>query len=116
MAMRRLMVLLPRLVCAPEWREIATAPFDRELEVAVIGDHVGLLEGSCLRHDEGWLDAETLRLRVVNPDGLAPVGPDAAGQRLTLDTPSVMTRAIATRRPVLIHDPDELRRQFGRGP
>ena len=31
---------------------------------------------------------------------------------LTLDTPGVMTRAIATRRPVLIHDQDELRRQF----
>src|SRR6202041_213083 len=31
---------------------------------------------------------------------------------LTLDTPSVMTRAIATRRPVLIADPEELRAQF----
>ena len=59
--MRRLIVLLSRLFSAPEWREIATAPFDREIELAVIGDHVGLLEGSCLRHGEGWLDAETLR-------------------------------------------------------
>ena len=36
--------------------------------------------------------------------------------RLTLDTPSVMTRAIATRRPVLIADPEELRAQFASDP
>jgi len=81
-------------------------------QVVEVITEVGRTAIGALRSAVALLDAETLRLRVVNPDGLAPVGPDAAGQRLTLDTPSVMTRAIATRRPVLIHDPDELRRQF----
>ena len=38
------------------------------------------------------------------------------GVRLTLDTPSVMTRAIATRRPVLIADLEELHALFGGDP
>ncbi len=45
----------------PQWREITTAPFDRELELAVIGQEVRVLEGSCLRHGEGWFDAATLQ-------------------------------------------------------
>src|SRR5262249_41844061 len=69
-----------------------------------------------LRSAVALLEDDRLRLRVVNPDGLAPAGPDSAGVRLTLDTPSVMTRAIATRRPVLIPDPQELRRQFQTDP
>src|SRR6516164_1005705 len=81
-------------------------------QVVEVITEVGRTAIGALRSAVALLDAETLRLRVVNPDGLPSVGPDAAGQRLTLDTPSVMTRAIATRRPVLIHDPDELRRQF----
>jgi len=62
------------------------------------------------------LNDDKLGLRVVNRSGLAPTGPDGAGVRLTLDTPSVMTRAIATRRPVLIADPEELRSQFDNDP
>jgi PAS domain S-box-containing protein len=81
-------------------------------QVVEVITEVGRTAIGALRSAVALLDAETLRLRVVNSDGLAPVGPDAAGERLTLDTPSVMTRAIATRRPVLIADPDELRRQF----
>ncbi len=38
--------------------------------------------------------------------------PDSAGGELTLSSPSVMTKAIATRRPVLVEDPEDLRRQF----
>ncbi|TYL83640.1 hypothetical protein FXB38_17785 [Bradyrhizobium cytisi] len=53
--------LWSRLPSPPGWREIATAPFDREIELAVIGDHVALLNRACLRHGNGWLDAETLR-------------------------------------------------------
>jgi hypothetical protein len=60
-AMTRLAALLSRLFSTPEWREIATAPFDREIELAVIGDRVGLVEGGRLRHGNGWLDAETLQ-------------------------------------------------------
>jgi hypothetical protein len=53
--------IFARLAKTPEWREIANAPFDRELELAVIGGEVGVLDGSCLRHGDGWLDAATLR-------------------------------------------------------
>jgi PAS domain S-box-containing protein len=50
------------------------------------------------------------RLRVVNDD--LRDAPDSAGGELTLESPSVMTRAISTRRPVLVEDPEDLRRQF----
>ena len=50
------------------------------------------------------------RLRVVNDD--LRNAPDSAGGELTLESPSVMTRAIATRRPVLVEGPEDLRRQF----
>lgn len=56
---------LSRLLRVVEWREIATAPFDREIELAVIDGDVGVLEGSCIRHGDGWLDAETLRPMTV---------------------------------------------------
>ena len=69
-------------------------------QVVEVITEVGRTAIGALRSAVALLDSESLRLRVVNTDGLAPVGPDAAGQRLTLDTPSVMTRAIATRRPV----------------
>jgi hypothetical protein len=59
--MNQLVALLSRLFSAPEWREIATAPFDREIELAVIGERIGIVEGGRLRHGNGWLDAETLR-------------------------------------------------------
>jgi len=84
---------------------------DVEQVVEVITE-VGRTAIGALRSAVALLDDDKLGLRVVNPGGLAPAGPDAAGVRLTLDTPSVMTRAIATRRPVLIADPEELRKQF----
>ena len=59
--MNRLAAFLSRLLGASEWREIASAPFDRPLELAVIDGHVGLVEGARLRHGNGWLDAETLQ-------------------------------------------------------
>jgi hypothetical protein len=58
--MNRLRSLLSRLL-RNEWREIASAPFDREIEVAVIAGTIGVLDGTRLRHGDGWLDAETLR-------------------------------------------------------
>jgi len=87
---------------------------DVEQVVEVITE-VGRTAIGALRSAVALLDEDRLRLRVVNPDGLAPIGPDSADARLTLDSPSVMTRAIATRRPVLIADPDELRRHFEPG-
>jgi len=50
------------------------------------------------------------RLKVVNDD--LRNAPDSAGGELTLQAPSVMTKAIATRHPVLVEDPEDLRRQF----
>jgi len=59
--MIRLAAFLSRLLRALEWREIATAPFDREIELAIIEREVGVVDGSCLRHGDGWLDAQKLR-------------------------------------------------------
>jgi PAS domain S-box-containing protein len=88
---------------------------DVEQVVEVITE-VGRTAIGALRSAVALLDDDKLGLRVVNRSGLAPTGPDGAGVRLTLDTPSVMTRAIATRRPVLIADPEELRSQFDGDP
>src|SRR6201999_107354 len=88
---------------------------DVEQVVEVITE-VGRTAIGALRSAVALLNDDKLGLRVVNPSGLAPTGPDGAGVRLTLDTPSVMTRAIATRRPVLIADPDELRAQVDSEP
>ena len=59
--MNPITALLSRLLRAEQWREIASAPYDREIELAVIGNDVSVLDGSCLRHGDTWLDAETLR-------------------------------------------------------
>jgi PAS domain S-box-containing protein len=47
------------------------------------------------------------RLRVINPAGMPP-GQSAATRDILLDSPGLMTRAIATRRPVLAEDPGAL--------
>jgi PAS domain S-box-containing protein len=48
------------------------------------------------------------RLRVINPAGM-PSGQSAANRDILLDSPGLMTRAIATRRPVLAEDTTALR-------
>ena len=58
--MKRVLSLLSRLL-RNDWREIATAPFDRAIEVATIDGNTSVPGGSCLRHGDGWLDTETLR-------------------------------------------------------
>ena len=62
----------------------------------------------------GMLDPERLRLRTINLAGL-PDSPGSPQAELPLDVPSVMTRAILTRRPLLIESADELRRHFDEG-
>jgi PAS domain S-box-containing protein len=57
------------------------------------------------------LDPERLRVRTVNPGGL-PDSPGHPGGDIPLDLPSVITLAITTRRPVLVENPDGLRRTF----
>lgn len=59
--MKRFGVALIRFLDRSGWREIATAPFDRELELAVIDGAVRRTGVFCLRQGDDWLDAETLR-------------------------------------------------------
>jgi len=51
-----------------EWRPVSTAPFDRDLELAVLdweGTH--MLVFPCRRIVSGWLDAETKEQIDVEP-------------------------------------------------
>jgi PAS domain S-box-containing protein len=80
-------------------------------QVVEVITEVGRTAIGALRSAVALLDSDGTRLKVVNSGGL-PSAPDSAGGRLTLQSPSVITRSIATRRPVLIEDPDDLRRQF----
>ncbi|HEY2306401.1 MAG TPA: SpoIIE family protein phosphatase [Streptosporangiaceae bacterium] len=57
------------------------------------------------------LDPERLRVHTVNAGGL-PDSPGHPGGDIPLDIPSVVTLAITTRRPVLVENPDGLRRTF----
>lgn len=58
--MNRLRAFLSRLL-RNDWRDIASAPFDCEIEIAIIAGEINVPGGSCLRHGDGWLDAGTLR-------------------------------------------------------
>lgn len=61
MTMKKLAAMLSRLFDPSQWRDIETAPSDRELELAVIDGEVRPIGVFCLRHGDDWLDAETLR-------------------------------------------------------
>jgi PAS domain S-box-containing protein len=80
-------------------------------QVVEVITEVGRTAIGALRSAVALLDSDGARLKVVNSEGL-PSTPDGAGYPLSLQSPSVMTRAIATRRPVLVEDPQDLRRQF----
>jgi hypothetical protein len=81
LAMNRLTAFLSRIVNAPEWRDIATAPADRAVELAVIDGEIDVLNDPFLRHGDVWLDAATLQpvsvaathWRYRHPD-IVPVG------------------------------------------
>jgi PAS domain S-box-containing protein len=79
-------------------------------QVVEVITEVGRTAIGALRSAVALLEADGTRLRVVNDD--LRDAPDSAGGQLTLESPSVMTKAIATRRPVLVEDPEDLRRQF----
>ena len=59
--MKRLAAALLRVFDTSRWRDIETAPFDRELELGVIDGEIRTVGGFCLRHGDDWLDAETLK-------------------------------------------------------
>ncbi len=79
-------------------------------QVVEVITEVGRTAIGALRSAVVLIDPDSARLRVVNDD--LRNAPDSAGLALTLSSPSVMTKAIATRRPVLVEDPEDLRRQF----
>jgi PAS domain S-box-containing protein len=56
------------------------------------------------------LDPDRLRLRTINPAGL-PSSPGSQGD-VSLDTPTVMTAAIAARKPLTFENPEVLRAHF----
>jgi hypothetical protein len=58
--MNRLIAFLSRLL-RNDWRELASAPFDREIELAFIDGNINVSRGPYLRHGDVWLDVETLR-------------------------------------------------------
>jgi hypothetical protein len=58
-----------------EWRPVSTAPFDRDLELAVLdlkGTH--MLVFPCRRIVSGWADAETKEQIDVEPTHWRPWG------------------------------------------
>ncbi len=59
--MKRLAATLSRFLDTSRWRGIETAPFGRELELAIIDSEIRPISGYCLRHGDGWFDAETRR-------------------------------------------------------
>lgn len=55
------------------WENISTAPFDRDLEVAVIeGDFLHALVFACRRSLGGWIRAKTRERLTVNPTHWRP--------------------------------------------
>ena len=52
----------------PVWERIATAPYDCDLELAVIeGNHVHPLVFACRRMHDGWIKVSTRERVLVSP-------------------------------------------------
>ena len=72
MISKTLAAVLSRLFEPSQWRDIETAPSDRQLELAFIDGEVHPVSGFRLRHGDDWLDAETsLRPVIVDRNTLA---------------------------------------------
>jgi len=52
-----------------DWKPIATAPYDRDLEVAFVDpkDGAHALVFACRRTDDGWIDAKTRKPIIIQP-------------------------------------------------
>ncbi len=79
-------------------------------QVVEVITEVGRTAIGALRSSVALLEPASGRLRVVNDD--LRNAPDSTDWPLTADTPSVIARAIGTRRPILVEDPEDLRAQF----
>jgi PAS domain S-box-containing protein len=84
------------------------------LQVVEVITEVGRSAIGAERSAVALLDRERLQLHTINPLGLPEV-PGAPTGDMPLDAPSVMTLAITSRRPVLVENPESLRRQFEGG-
>jgi PAS domain S-box-containing protein len=81
------------------------------VQVVEVITEVGRSAIGAERSAVAMLDPERLRLRTINQAGL-PESLGAPSGDMPLDTPSVMTAAITSRRPVLIESPQGLRKYF----
>ena len=81
------------------------------LQVVEVITEVGRSAIGAERSAVALLDRERLQLHTVNPLGLPDV-PGAPSGDMPLEAPSVMTLAITSRRPVLVENPESLRRHF----
>ncbi len=81
------------------------------LQVVEVITEVGRSAIGAERSAVALLDRERLQLHTINPLGLPDV-PGAPAGDIPLDSPSVMTLAITSRRPVLVENPESLRRHF----
>ena len=81
------------------------------LQVVEVITEVGRSAIGAERSAVALLDRERLQLHTINPLGLPDV-PGAPAGDMPLEAPSVMTLAITSRRPVLVENPESLRRHF----
>ena len=81
------------------------------LQVVEVITEVGRSAIGAERSAVALLDRERLQLHTINPLGLPDV-PGAPTGDMPLEAPSVMTLAITSRRPVLVENPESLRRHF----
>ena len=81
------------------------------LQVVEVITEVGRSAIGAERSAVALLDRERLQLHTINPLGLPEV-PGAPSGAMPLDAPRVMTLALTSRRPVLVENPESLRRHF----
>ncbi len=81
------------------------------LQVVEVITEVGRSAIGAERSAVALLDRERLQLHTINPLGLPDV-PGAPAGDMPLEAPSVMTLAITSRLPVLVENPESLRRHF----
>jgi hypothetical protein len=49
------------------WQDVSTAPFNRDIALAVIDDEVHVLIFPCIRTEAGWMNAQTMKRVEVTP-------------------------------------------------
>jgi PAS domain S-box-containing protein len=89
----------------------ATSLLAKELSVSGVAAVIAEIGQSAVRADRTVVAmADADRLRVIGADD---GGPGERGGTIALAAPSVLTAAIAARRPLIIDGPDDLRQQIG---